>query len=338
MKNPAGYGQIIKLSGKRRRPYAVRVFEGNIKDADGIYHQKVRYLEYFEKRKDAMDYLARYNAGIVLAKKPSVASLPTFSDAYDGFMDFYTSRKKEASDSALGAYRSAFKNAAALHHKKMINIRADDMQSVIRQHSHMSKSTIANLIKLFHGVYKYAMRQEIVEKDYSQFVFAEYTERDKPAHTPFTDDEIGELWRSDARIPLILVYTGMRKSELAGIRTENIHFDERYMIGGIKTAAGRNRIIPIHDRIFDMISEMSGKREYLCQTVQKEWNASMAKCGMRHTAHDARHTAASLMERYGIPLYHRKLILGHAVTDLTEGVYTHVPPAVLVEDINKIAI
>ncbi len=45
---------------------------------------------------------------------------------------------------------------------------------------------------------------------------------------------------------------------------------------------------------------------------------------------------ATLMEKYGVPLHHRKLILGHSVQDLTEGVYTHVDPSVLVEDINRI--
>ena len=40
-----------------------------------------------------------------------------------------------------------------------------------------------------------------------------------------------------------MIYTGMRIGELFGLRTENVH--ETYVIGGEKTKAGRNRIIPI---------------------------------------------------------------------------------------------
>ena len=60
MRLPSGYGQVVKLGGRRRRPYAVRIDEGEKKCPDGHYVRKVRYLEYFENRRDAMDYLARY--------------------------------------------------------------------------------------------------------------------------------------------------------------------------------------------------------------------------------------------------------------------------------------
>jgi hypothetical protein len=42
------------------------------------------------------------------------------------------------------------------------------------------------------------------------------------------------------------------------------------------------------------------------------------------------------MDQAGIDPYHRKLILGHAIDDVTFGVYTHVPTEVLIQDINKI--
>lgn len=345
MRLPSGYGQVVKLGGRRRRPYAVRIDEGEKKCPDGHYVRRVRYLEYFENRRDAMDYLARYNAGIRLEKRPAVHDLPTFEAVYKGFMGFYQSRNKDASDSALSAYKTAFKNSSKLHKMKFANIRSDDLQGVISDHSGMSRSTVANIIKLFHGMYKHAMRTEIVEKDYSRFVYPESTDREAPAHVPLTEAEINTLWDHEAAVPLIMVYTGLRCSEFLTLETANIDLPSRTMRGGMKTAAGKNRVIPIHDAIVPLIEGMMGRGRYLhggdravgAESFRAgEWRRLMGECGMAHLPHDTRHTAATLMEKYGVPLHHRKLILGHSVRDLTEGVYTHVDPSALVSDINLI--
>lgn len=345
MRLPSGYGQVVKLGGNRRRPYAVRVEEGEKKLPDGRYVRKTRYLEYFEKRKDAVDYLAKFNAGIKLDKREAVADLPTFEEVYKGFMDFYKAKNKDASKSALNAYSTAFANAAALHGSKFANLRADDLQKVISAHSGMSMSTVANLIKLFHGMYKHAMRTELVEKDYSAYVFAEAAKKDAPAHVPFTEDEISSLWESESAVPLIMIYTGLRCTEFLTIENANIDLDAHVMRGGIKTAAGRNRIIPIHDAILPLIRDMMSGGKYLyggdspmkAQSFRTgAWDPLMKANTMSHLPHDTRHTAATLMEKYEIPLHHRKLILGHSVQDLTEGVYTHVDPSALVDDINRI--
>lgn len=46
MKNPCGYGSIIKKSGKRRRPYEVRVTIGWTDEGKQIR----KIIGYFEKR------------------------------------------------------------------------------------------------------------------------------------------------------------------------------------------------------------------------------------------------------------------------------------------------
>ena len=56
MRLPNGYGSVIKLSGKRRKPYAVRITIGFklAGPADQPHAvQQYKYLEYFEKRADA---------------------------------------------------------------------------------------------------------------------------------------------------------------------------------------------------------------------------------------------------------------------------------------------
>ena len=51
MKLPNNFGSIIKLPGRRRKPWAVR------KKIDGHY----RYLGYFETYEKALTFLVEYN-------------------------------------------------------------------------------------------------------------------------------------------------------------------------------------------------------------------------------------------------------------------------------------
>lgn len=57
MRLPTGYGSIIKLGGKRRRPFAVRITAGWSDDGK----QRYQYLGYFPTRKEALSCLDDYN-------------------------------------------------------------------------------------------------------------------------------------------------------------------------------------------------------------------------------------------------------------------------------------
>ena len=77
MKLPNGYGGIVKLSGKRRKPYAVRVSYLE-EQPDGTIKRKRKYLEFFTKRDSALAYLAEYNNGSVVSEHQKYTDVPTF--------------------------------------------------------------------------------------------------------------------------------------------------------------------------------------------------------------------------------------------------------------------
>ena len=60
MRNPNGYGSVFKLSGNRRKPFAVRITKEWTDEGKRIY----KYLSYHITRKEAMQALASYNAGL----------------------------------------------------------------------------------------------------------------------------------------------------------------------------------------------------------------------------------------------------------------------------------
>lgn len=354
MKNPNGYGSVIYLGKGRRKPYAVRITDGFRKNKKGAYVQKFKYLEYFEKSKDAYVYLAEYNAGIKVREHVSLSNQPTFVEIYELWVEYKQHLKKAPGASTIRNYGIAFKHMAELHDLKFVNIRLQDLQTCVNKYSEKSESTVSMIRCVLFGMYDYAMKYEIVEKDYSKLVDYQYTENQDSLHTPFSEEEIKKLWSNQDKeyidIVLMLIYTGMRASEICGILTENIHLDEHYLIGGIKTDAGKNRIIPIHDSIlpffkkhyckdnkYFLINSVGNRYQYAALN-SKPWKTAMISMGMEHTLHDTRHTCASLMKEYGVDDYYRKLILGHSIQDFTDRVYTSTTVERLVSEINKISV
>ncbi len=52
---------------------------------------------------------------------------------------------------------------------------------------------------------------------------------------------------------IVGIYTGFRPKELCLIEIENVNLDKMIIIGGMKTSNGKDRIVPIHPRIYPLI-------------------------------------------------------------------------------------
>ena len=176
------------------------------------------------------------------------------------------------------------------------------------------------------------------------------THEDSTLHKPFSREELSTLWQHTddlgARVALILCYTGLRPTELAQIKTADVDLTGRFMRGGIKTAAGKNRLIPIAEKIFPLIEGVYDPGNEFLLTLKSKpvsnvqslrhniWDKSPLLTG--HLPHDGRHTCATLMDNADIPLKIKQLILGHSSTDITSKVYTHKTQAQLLDAINRI--
>ena len=62
----------------------------------------------------------------------------------------------------------------------------------------------------------------------------------------------------------------------------------------------------------------------------------MALINAKHTTHDCRHTCATLMDNAEVNENAKRRILGHSISDVTNGVYTHKDIRQLRKAINKI--
>ena len=330
MRMPSGYGSIIKLKGNRRRPYQVRLTKEFIDEGKQIY----MYLGYFEKKEQAMIALSEYQSSPYDITRETI----TFEDVYKKMSKQHFPR---VSDSAIENYSNCFrKYCKSLYKTRFKDIRLTHLQGVIDD-SGMAHPTRAMIKTLFRLMFKFAMKNDIVDKDYSQYVDVGKREG-KINRTPFTQEEIQKLFDNVDKLEfvdtvLIMIFTGLRVGEMLDIKIENVHLDEGYMVGGFKTEAGRNRIIPINSKIEPFIKnyyEKNKDREYLITNFKgnqmcysnyrrEKFDNIMEKLEMKHRPHDARHTFASLMDSANANKLCIKRIIGHSSPDITDSVYTH---------------
>ena len=359
MRNPNGYGCINNLGGNRRNPFRVKITVGwEFNKETGKKKQICKTIGYYPTRKAAMMALAEYN------KDPFDldAAKVTFAEIYHKWLKEVT---VNLAQSTLHSYQAAFKHAKPIHDIPVSKIKKNHMQEIINNAADLSKSTRTNIKIIFTKVFGYALENDIVEKDYSKFVKIG-SGKASEIHIPYTVEEIQLLWDNinlgvdlkysakDIRpiFPvdtiLMMIYTGVRPSELLLIKNENVNLEERYMIGGIKNDSSKNRIIPIHDDIYPLVKTRyneggkylikykSDNPPKLGQYRQYMFDPIMHALELEHLPHDGRHTFATIAERYGMPLLTKQRIMGHASKEITQKVYTHKTAQELVYAVNQI--
>lgn len=323
MKNPNGYGSVVKLSGNRRKPYCARKTSGWNDKGHPIY----KVIGYFAERQEAMIALAEYN------RNPFDVDLSkiTMKELFEKWSkrDFSKMSKSYAS-----SHKSAFKHASALHNAPYKNIKAYQMQEVI-DNCGCGYSTQGAIKNLFGQLDRFAMELDVISKCNSTLISA--APIPPSSKVPFTEDEITAVWNiSDQEwvdSVLFFLYTGFRIGEMTTIECANVNLKEMTIKGGIKTKAGKDRVVPIHPRIQGFVrNRMSEGSKYLFSYNGKKlsasqyyifWNAIMEQLQMHHTPHECRHTFRSRLDSAGANKRCIDLLMGHTSKDVGERVYTH---------------
>lgn len=225
---PNGYGGVTKLSGRRRNPYLVRKTAGwhydEVKDKQV---QDYIVIGYAPTKADGLQMLAEYN------KNPFdiTASKITFKEIYDRWS---ASKFSSISESNVKGYKASYKLCKSLYNKVFKDIRLADLQYVV-DNCGKNYPTLRKLKVLFGQLYDYSMMNDICNKDYSEFVdIVKYKDRNpnKMDRNKFTKEDIKLLWKQKDdkyyQIVLMLIYTGVRISEMLDLKKENVHLDEQY--------------------------------------------------------------------------------------------------------------
>lgn len=323
MKNPNGYGSVVHLKGNRRNPFAVRKVKGWNDKQHPIYET----IGYYPTREAGMIALAQYNHNPWDVDKEKT----TFNELFELWVEKKASKLGKSNRQSLN---SAFKHCGRLYDMKYKAIRAFNMQECVDECGH-GYSTQGAIKNLFGHLDRFALELDIINRCYSDLVTsAPIPDTEK---IPFTDDEVNRLWEISGEewvdSVLVFLYTGFRISELLDLRTVNVDLAAGTIKGGAKTKAGKDRVVPIHSRIAEMVCKrVSEGGEYLYTYNGKKvitsqyyalWNAIMEQLDMNHTPHECRHTFRSRLDSAGANKRCIDLIMGHKSKDVGERVYTH---------------
>lgn len=334
MRNPNRYGTCYKLSGKRRNPYIARAFLRWDDNGRAVYQT----LGYYPTRKEGMLALAAYQSGTAVD-----APILTLRDVYDEWSRIHY---ENISYSTKCQYLAAWNRLKVLEKSVFSNLRHAHLQSVIDDaRTDVKKGSLEKIKLLANQLYEYAIKNDICNKNYATFI--ELPREEKAQKSIFTDLEKQKLWDNIdmpyADSVLVMIFTGLRVGELLQLTRFNIDFKENIVRGGLKTDAGKNRVIPISSKIANILQKWcsqnkSGKLINLTYwQYSKRFNAVMSELNIKNkTPHCCRHTFATDMAKNGADVNALKKIMGHANYSTTADIYTHLNVESLREAISKL--
>lgn len=305
---------------------------------DGTLKRKRRRKYGFKTKKAAIEYLTELKA------QGQKRGRITVSELYEMFSESLDRLSKSKQD----AYRIAWnKIKEGIGYRPIEDLTVPELQE-LTDDAGSSYYTKRDIKSLLSHLYKLAIRDDYTDKNRAQYIQLPSLETQE--REIFTEQEIDRLWSCytatgdvTACRMLIMLYTGIRPGELTTIRVENIHLDEQWMTGGIKTEKGKRRKIILPDCILPLIqhslSESSGGllAKYAKNGLYDAWNALRDDLGMRSelTPYCCRHTYVTRLTALKVSPAMLQELAGHEDYDTTLD-YTHLSVSERLIEVNRL--
>ena len=330
LKRANGTGNISKLSGKRAKPWLAR--KNGV--AIGTYATRAEAQKSLERITDAT-VTEKYNM--------------TLKQVYERWK---AEHSREIAPKTLKDYEWAFGLCETLHDRKIRTILRSDYQSLIiaQELKGRSKGTCHKVRVVLGMLGRWAYEEGITLTNNSDNLCT--AAKQLSVRETFLDADIKAIKESKlsaADIALILIACGCRPGELFKVPLADC-FDD-YFIGGSKTEAGKDRIIPIspdglaayrkiRSKAIEghadlLISGYSGSHIY-ANYAKREWKNLMNEIGRSGlTPYSCRHTFITNAIRGGMDLPVLEAIVGHVDRETTR-IYTHLRADDLVDAVQNL--
>lgn len=279
-KRPNGTGSIYQRKDIKSKPWA----------ASSTITGKRVYLGSFPTRTAAVKALAEYEAN------PTTGYNITLSQLHSKWMKSksYTKLGK----STKSNYKTSWDKLSPLYNRKMKDLRKADYQAIIDyyegkhqkrgidgklmyvdnkgRHTYkvtdkpyiidgLKYSALHKIKCLLTKMYPFAMEDDIVNKNYASFI--ELPDPNEVEKTSFTDIQLEIIRQNINKVPYAdyiycLCYLNFRVSEFLELTKENYYISDTKIpvfVGGKKTEAGTDRLVPIHPKIQPIIKRLLNK-------------------------------------------------------------------------------
>ena len=130
-------------------------------------------------------------------------------------------------------------------------------------------------------MYDYAYAHDLCDRKYSEHVRINTPDDDEKGE-PFTEQELSLIWEHAdenelLQAVLIMIYSGFR---ISAYRKLEINMEDQYFRGGVKTAAGKNRIVPFNREILPFIRRNNPLFTASADSFRPMFNAALAEIGI----------------------------------------------------------
>ena len=352
---PNGFGQISEIKNRNlRKPFRAMVTVGKTETGRPIC-ELLKPVAYFATYNEAYEALVNHK------KNPyDIDKDITVKELYERWSVEYYS--KYSSTSSERNFSAAWKYCSAVYDMKVSELRIrhikdcmNDGTAIVKgEEKKASANTKSRIKSLFNNMLDYALEYELVDQNYarnfqeSDAVSAEEL-KVKNKHRSFSDEEMRILKNHMdtmlyVDIIIIQCYSGWRPQEIGLIKLENVDLENWIFNGGMKTAAGMDRIVPIHPKIRRLVARKYKeakklKSEYLFNCIDAQddpknlffdydkyrtrFNRIMKELHIEgHRPHDPRKHFVTMCKKYNVDEYAIKYMAGHQIQDITERVYT----------------
>lgn len=322
-RRPNHAGCIRKRTDKpRSKPYEIR--------------KNGKYIGSFETKEAAQKFLDKLNG------KPR--SVETINWTLDEVHEFWLSREYlELDKDTKGSYDNAWKKFEEIKNLKMRDVNTETVQPLIdaAKERGQSRSTQEKIRSVFSLLCQIAMEKDIIDRNYADFL--RLSSQDKIQRDVFTPEEIQTVVKDAAtcdtsKIIAILLYTGFRINELMTMPLDRVNTDRWFFRYGVKTDAGRERIVPILPTIqpfvryfvdnasgSTLLSGYEGNQNG-AHFRRRDYYPTLERLGIRTPdrpmkPHGCRYTLATRGHSANVDDDSLRKILGHADYNITSDVY-----------------
>lgn len=248
------------------------------------------------------------------------------------------------------------------HYNSLNDISYEDIEEYkSKRKTQIQNATVNRDITTLRTIFNLAIRWKMIKENPAQFTKKIRVEQ-KEIHT-FEPEDIQKLLKSMyeenyahfANITLFGLYTGMRLNEIINLQWKDVDLDKRTLIvrnkPNFKTKTGKIRLIPISDKLLEVIQKLIPKvynpdsllfgntwaGVYTKTYISKKFKYFVRKAGIRDNLHFhcLRHTFITTILKNNVSIVKAQKLAGHSNIKTTL-IYTHLNVEDLREAVNCI--
>lgn len=315
----------IGYARKRGKTWQIEVtVDWHIVDGKQVQIRKTKCG--FRTKTEALRY------AMTLKENPDIPkATETFQEIYTRWCEFYAPRIAE---STMKCYKAAFSWFKPVWGRHMEDITVAELQKCIDE-CPRGRSTLDDMRSVCSLVYKYARANKLIsEMNPAAYLYT--AGKSKGTHDPLSMEELAKVREAVGVVPYAdyvycLCYLGYRPTEMLSMKKSQYDRAHQCLIAGIKTEAGKNRIVTISPKIQPLIDAQFEKPGDLLfpgpEGEEMDDEDFRVKCffplmkalGIKgKVPYSCRHTFANLLKNVTGSDVDKASLIGHADPSMTK--------------------